>query len=170
MALPHRSPREHAGAMGDTGVHTGVVELAPHECWALLRTAQVGRLAVAVDGAPDIFPLNFAVDHGTVVVRTAEGTKLAATLESTAVAFESDGFDASLDEAWSVVLKGRCRQIEGAHALSETLDLPLHPWEGSPKSRFLRLEPDVITGRRFPVVLRSAWDTPLTRMRRSAPE
>ena len=43
-------------------------------------SAQVGRLAVSIKEQPDIFPINFVVDHGTVVFRTAEGTKLAAAV------------------------------------------------------------------------------------------
>lgn len=53
-----------------------VVELSAAESWALLRRAVVGRLALTVDGRPEIFPVNHMVDHGTVVFRTAVGTKL----------------------------------------------------------------------------------------------
>jgi alkylation response protein AidB-like acyl-CoA dehydrogenase len=57
---------------------TPVEILATDECWALLRSTEVGRLAVAIMNKPDIFPVNYLVDHGAVVFRTAEGTKLAA--------------------------------------------------------------------------------------------
>ena len=45
-------------------------------CWELLEGASVGRLAVDVAGQPDIFPVNFVVDRGSIVFRTAAGTKL----------------------------------------------------------------------------------------------
>jgi len=32
--------------------------LGPEDCWTLLTGEEVGRLAVAVAGQPDIFPLN----------------------------------------------------------------------------------------------------------------
>ena len=35
----------------------GVTILAPNACWALLRSAEVARLAVLVDHHPDIFPI-----------------------------------------------------------------------------------------------------------------
>jgi len=57
-----------------------VEQLSESECWALLRTTSVGRLAVWVDDHPDIFPLNYAVDHGTVVFRSSAGTKVSAAL------------------------------------------------------------------------------------------
>ena len=68
-------------------------QLRVPECWKLLRSAPVGRLATVVDGRPDIHPVNHLVDHGTVLFRTAEGTKLRAAVGHD-VAFEADGYDA----------------------------------------------------------------------------
>ncbi len=90
-----------------TGGHTdGMQVLGEAECWELLRGAQVGRVAVAIMNHPDIFPINYVVDHGTIVFRTNEGTKLAASVLGPAVAFEVDGYDPAAGEAWSVVVKG----------------------------------------------------------------
>jgi nitroimidazol reductase NimA-like FMN-containing flavoprotein (pyridoxamine 5'-phosphate oxidase superfamily) len=129
-----------------------VVELEHDECLALLRTSEVGRLAVCLAGRPDVFPINFVVDHGSVVFRTAEGTKLAAAVLGLSVAFEVDGYDHAAGEAWSVVVKGRAREIEQMYELFEATDLPLFPWHAAPKHRFVRILPDEITGRRFSVV------------------
>jgi uncharacterized protein len=141
---------------------TGIAILEPDKCWLLLREAQVGRLAVAVGHQPDIFPINFVVDHGTVVFRTAEGTKLAAAVLGCSVAFEIDGYEPASGEAWSVVLKGRATEIERMHELFEALDLPLFPWHAGPKHRFVRIVPDAITGRRFHVIERLS-DGPTSR-------
>jgi hypothetical protein len=143
--------------------------LGQNDCWALLRSTEVGRLAVAVGDRPDIFPINFVVDHGTVVFRTAEGTKLAAAVVNEAVAFEVDGYDRAAGEAWSVVIKGRAQEIRRMQELFDTGSLPLFPWHAAPKQRFVRITPDEVTGRRFHVVDRAAWAT-ATDMRRSAPE
>ena len=70
-------------------LRTGVTILESDESWSLLRSAEVGRLAVSNLDHPDIFPVNYVVDHGTVVFRTAEGTKLAAAVLGTAVASRS---------------------------------------------------------------------------------
>ena len=143
----------------------GMIVLEHHDCWELLRRSDVGRLAVATAGRPDIFPVNFVVDHGSVVFRTAEGTKLAASVLGTAVAFEVDGYDAASGDAWSVVLKGRAREMEAVHDVFDALDLPLFPWHASPKHRFVRIVPDELTGRRFSVVERperTAWAPPPT--------
>ena len=90
-----------------------VTVLTPPECWQELRRAEVGRLAVSIAGHPDIFPINFVVDHASVVFRSAEGTKLAAAVLGRGVAFEVDGYEPGLGEAWSVVGEGQGREIEG---------------------------------------------------------
>ena len=133
-----------------------MVVLDTHECWALLRDEEVGRLAVSITNHPDIFPINYVVDHGTLVFRTAEGTKLAASVLGVAVAFEIDGYDSAAGEAWSVVVKGSAHEIEQMYDLFAAEDLPLFPWNSSPKHRFVRIVPDDVTGRRFVVSNRRA--------------
>ncbi|MEZ5340981.1 MAG: pyridoxamine 5'-phosphate oxidase family protein [Acidimicrobiales bacterium] len=57
---------------------TGLEILDEAACWALVNNCSVGRLAVAVGGRPDIFPMNYAVDDGSLVFLTLPGIKLAA--------------------------------------------------------------------------------------------
>jgi len=115
-----------------------------------LRDAPVGRLAVLVDGRPDIFPVNAVVDHGTVVFRTAPGTKLAAASRAD-VAYEVDGYDVQDGAAWSVVVKGRGHVVREANEWLNAAALPIFPWQEGRKSWFVRIEPLSVTGRRFPV-------------------
>jgi ABC-type dipeptide/oligopeptide/nickel transport system permease subunit len=68
------------------------------------------------------------------------------------VAFEVDGYDAELGEAWSVVVKGWAHELERVEELLHAEDLPLFPWNASPKGRWVRIEPEDVTGRRFRVV------------------
>ncbi|MEJ7772349.1 MAG: pyridoxamine 5'-phosphate oxidase family protein [Geodermatophilaceae bacterium] len=63
----------------ETKQSSSVVVLSTSESWALLRDGVIGRLAVLVDDEPDIFPINYLVDHGSIVFRTANGTKLIAS-------------------------------------------------------------------------------------------
>ena len=117
----------------------GMDILDPNECWSLLRGCVVGRLAISIANHPDIFPINYVVDHGTVVFRTAEGTKLAGAVLGTGVAFEVDGLDTQANEAWSVVVKGRASEIKALHDQFDAADLPLFPWLASPKHCFVRI-------------------------------
>lgn len=129
----------------------GATVLEPEECWALLDQEEVGRLAVSVQNRPDIFPVNFIVDDGGIIMKTAEGTKLAASVLGVAVAFEIDGYDPEVGEAWSVVVKGPAREIETLQGQLDAFDLPLFHWQTSEKYRVIRIDPDEVTGRRFHV-------------------
>jgi uncharacterized protein len=146
-----------------------VEELSESACWALLRTTSVGRLAVWVEDHPDIFPLNYAVDHGTVVFRSSAGTKVSAALSDSPVALEADGFDAETAEVWSVVIRGNAEEIRGQDLIG-TIDLPLFPWQAGEKGRFIRIVPTTTSGRRFPLADPSVWNTPLSGMKRASME
>jgi nitroimidazol reductase NimA-like FMN-containing flavoprotein (pyridoxamine 5'-phosphate oxidase superfamily) len=126
-------------------------ELPTHEALALLRESPVGRLAVFVGGRPEIFPVNHVVDRGTIVFRTAHGTKLwgAAGLP---VAFEVDGYDTASGEAWSVVVHGTGEVVFRTDEVLDALQLPIMPWQSGSKPEIVRIVPDEITGRRFAVL------------------
>ena len=147
-----------------------VDELSESACWALLRTASLGRLAVWVKDHPDIFPINYAVDHGTVVFRSGAGTKVSAALSDSPVALEADGYDEQTAEAWSVVVRGRAEEIGTSQELLDTIDLSLFPWQGGEKGRFIRIVPTTTSGRRFPIADPSSWLTPLSGVRRASME
>lgn len=144
--------------------------LSVDTCWSLMRTTTVGRLAVVVDDHPDIFPINYAVDRGTAVFRTGEGSKVAGALSGASVALEADGYDPQTGRAWSVVIKGRARTISEVEDLMDTVDLPLFPWQGGEKDRFIRITPGEVTGRRFAVVDPSTWTSVPAGFRRASPE
>jgi nitroimidazol reductase NimA-like FMN-containing flavoprotein (pyridoxamine 5'-phosphate oxidase superfamily) len=142
-----------------TNVAPSPVRLAEHESWLLLREAAVGRLAVVTDGEPDVFPVNHVVDRGTVVFRTAAGTKLSAAVGQ-AVAFEVDGYDPASGEAWSVVVKGRAREVRELDDVLDALRLPLTAWHAAPRTHLVRVVPGSVTGRRFHAVADEAGPVP----------
>lgn len=127
-----------------------MISLNESECLALLRRADIGRLAVVVNHRPEIFPITYIVDHATIVFRTAVGTKLEGSLGRD-VAFEVDGYEPHTGEAWSVIAKGPAREIKQMSEALEALELPLYPWHAGPKPRIMRIEPETITGRRFQI-------------------
>ncbi|MET0578151.1 MAG: pyridoxamine 5'-phosphate oxidase family protein [Ilumatobacteraceae bacterium] len=141
--------------------HLGITELSTNACFDLLRSQTIGRLAVSIRDHPGIFPINYVVDRGGIVFRTAEGTKLAASVLGRGVAFEVDGLDDEAGEAWSVIVKGHAVEIDGMYDLIDALDLPLFPWHASPKHRFVWIEPVEISGRSFHVVEPSVWTDPV---------
>ena len=131
---------------------TGAMEiLSEEQCWSLLASAEVGRLAMVVSHEVDIFPVNYVVDDRSLVFRTAEGTKLVEVVISGNVAFEVDGYEPEHGRAWSVVCKGQAVRIDTFDEIYKAQELPLFPWNHSPKDQFVRIRPHSISGRRFTV-------------------
>lgn len=126
-------------------------ELETSECWSRLRSSDVGRIAVySEDDGVDIFPVNHVVDGGTIVFRTADGTKLASIGDGYSAAFEVDGTDND-DHAWSVVVKGTAHVISRREELFDIFDLDVTPWHDGEKPTFVRVSPVLVTGRHFAV-------------------
>ena len=129
-------------------------QLSESECWTLLRSVDVGRLATSTThGGIDVFPVNHLVDQGSIVFRTALGTKLTNALGSTEVAFEADNAARTIgeqpDDPWSVVIHGSAELITLDTELFDTFELTVRPWHVSKKPYFVRLVPTFVSGRRF---------------------
>jgi uncharacterized protein len=121
--------------------------LSETECWNLLSSVALGRLITSVESQPEIFPVNFVVQHRTVLFRTAEGTKLVSAAINNTVLFEADDHGAT--EAWSVILKGTARTLRTDEEIQEAERAQLLPWIATLKQHFVRVRPLSITGRRF---------------------
>ncbi len=124
-----------------------VTILSASECWDLLAQAALGRLVTSVDGRPELFPVNFAVQRRTVLFRTAEGTKLVSAVINNEVLFEADEFDATT--GWSVIVKGTARTLRSDEEIEEAESAQLQPWVATPKPHYVRIRPISVTGRRF---------------------
>ncbi|MGE2837151.1 pyridoxamine 5'-phosphate oxidase family protein [Mycobacterium sp. SMC-4] len=124
-----------------------VTELTEAESWNLLAGLSLGRLVTTVNGWTEIFPVNFVVQDKTLLFRTAEGTKLLTTVLNENVLFEAD--DHNLVEGWSVVVRGRAKLVAGSNDTVKAQRAGLYPWIATPKSRFVRITPQAVTGRRF---------------------
>jgi len=98
---------------------------------------------------PAIFPINYALDGEAVVFRTAPGTKLTHGPRAPAT-FEIDGLDRAARTGWSVVATGRLEEVTtfDAPTLERVRALAIRPWTEGDKGHWMRLVPDIITGRR----------------------
>jgi len=135
------------------------VQLTQDECWSLLEGHVVARLAVDIAGRPDIFPINYVVDDRSIVFRSGAGTKLAGAVLGRHVAIEIDGLNVD-GSVWSVVVKGIAHEIEDMTERFEVEELPLYPWIASYKPNFVRIQPELTTGRRFHVIERDVPKEP----------
>ena len=126
-----------------------VTELTADECWELLRSEELGRLAFRLLEDVHITPMNYAVEGETLLFRTAEGDKLLGVVMGAPVAFEVDRYDE--ESARSVVVRGTARVLpeDEAHRAD---DLKLRPWVPTLKYDVVEIAPHVITGRRFELV------------------
>jgi hypothetical protein len=125
-------------------------KLTPEECLALLATASVGRVAVALpDRPPLVVPVNYAIDDDVIVFRTDPGAKLFALREHPA-SFQVDSIDPFHRTGWSVLVQGFAYETSPA-------DVDVDPWDSGPKSHWVRIFPGAITGRRI-VLPRSDLD------------
>ena len=125
--------------------------LTGDECFALAATQQIGRLGVNDDHYPLIFPVNFALDHRVIVIRTGPGTKLKLSSHAN-VTFEVDQFDAETRSGWSVLIRGLAEEITAHHGpdvLERTLSAGVDPWAPGQHGHWLRLIPHAVTGRRI---------------------
>lgn len=124
-----------------------VTVLDDREAWELLSGVALGRLVTSFGGQLEIFPVNFAVQQGTVLFRTAEGTKLFTTVMNERVVFEADDHTAA--EGWSVIVRGTARVLSSSEDIREADQAGLIPWVATEKLRYVRVTPTEISARRF---------------------
>ena len=127
-------------------------ELSTSTCWSLVRDVAVGRIAFpGSDGDTEIFPVNYLVDRGSIVFRTAAGSKLSFAESGARGSFEVDDIEPTHSIVWSVVMKGPIAVIRGQQAIIDSFDLDVLTWHAGHKPTYVRLTPDVVTGRRFAI-------------------
>jgi uncharacterized protein len=129
----------------------GLIRLSENACWQFLEKHSIGRVGIVDQGAPMVFPVNYALDGRSVVFRTAPGTKLELAARGRQAAFEvDDAFDV-LETGTSVMLHGKLELVRGAAELAHLATLDLRSWAPGGRDRFVRVNPLWLSGRRIPV-------------------
>lgn len=124
-----------------------VTVMEEQECWELLRSTPIGRIAIVIGNEVEIFPINYEVKDDALYLRTAEGTKLFAVAMGKPVTIEIDGWDEV--QGWSVIAKCTAYQLDHQDEVAEAQQLGLQPWVPTRKNVFVKLTPTRISGRRF---------------------
>jgi uncharacterized protein len=127
-----------------------VEDLSRADCKRLLASQNLGRIAIVVDGRPQIFPVNFVLEDEVVVFRTSWGLKLERS-PLTPVAFETDMVDTVAGKAWSVVVQGTAQDItEAIDTRSVRLrHLAVDPAAPGDRPYWMGVYVSEISGRRF---------------------
>ena len=133
-------------------------ELSADECYALVRTAKVGRLVYDDGNGPVAEPVNYAVAGRDIVFRVEGGGKREAMLQPR-LAFEVDEVSDDQAEGWSVIVRGvgRVVPLEEVSALLRRIEgPPPAPWAFGVHNVWLQFHPSSVTGRRLGPVTASA--------------
>ncbi|WP_067461196.1 pyridoxamine 5'-phosphate oxidase family protein [Actinomadura macra] len=132
--------------------HSGLEVLGVKECRSLLARAVVGRVVFTDQALPAVQPVNFTLHADDVIIRTSRASRLATAATNTVVAFEIDEFDAEARTGWSVVIVGQARLVTAADEIAVLEDLPLRSWRPEGRDHFIRIRPEIVSGRRIPEV------------------
>jgi nitroimidazol reductase NimA-like FMN-containing flavoprotein (pyridoxamine 5'-phosphate oxidase superfamily) len=83
-------------------VDEGLELLTEDQARGLLATGEVGRIGITIGALPAIFPVNYRLIDGSIVFRTAPGSKMSAAAEGAVVASRST------TTSWPTAPAGAC--------------------------------------------------------------
>jgi len=119
-------------------------ELDRVHCERLLRGETFGRIVVVTPHGAEIMPVNYVVDAGAIVVRTAADGLLARYGEGAELVFEVDFVDRDRWQGWSVVARGTGALV---HDPPDATRPRVRPWPDGEHSCQLRLTWTELSGR-----------------------
>lgn len=110
------------------------------ECWELLASVPIGRMALSVQALPAILPVQYYLDGRTLAVCLGHRDLPESSLDGAVVAFAADAIDPVTRSGWSVQVQGRSALAREPGAAAEC---------GSPAAgQVVRIEPVLISGYR----------------------
>ncbi|MCI3278155.1 pyridoxamine 5'-phosphate oxidase family protein [Streptomyces cylindrosporus] len=126
----------------------GFRELERQECLRLLAQVPVGRIVHTRQALPAVLPVNFCLDgDGAVLLRTSAASELVRAVDGVVVAFEADEVDSAAHAGWSVVVTGSARVVTDPAEHARLVRTGPRSWVPSPEEVFIRIEPELVTGR-----------------------
>ena len=129
-------------------------ELDENECLRLIGPGGIGRIAYVGRFGPAVLPVNYELQGGAIVFRTAEHGPLDEDLRTGIanadykVAFEIDDMDPAARQGWSVLIQGPAHHVTGDDE-DVVRRTGVEPWAPGDRELFVRIVPSRITGRRI---------------------
>ena len=123
-------------------------QLSRDECLQLMASVSVGRIIYTRQALPAVELVNFALDHGDIVIKTDGDGKLAAATRHTVVAFEADCLDTQ-QAGWSVTAIGPSREVTDPDDIGRLQKIDLSSWAHGTREHFVRVSPELLNGRRL---------------------
>jgi len=130
-----------------------IEELDKDQCLNLISPGGIGRIAYTGRFGPAVLPVNYTLQDGAIVFRTAEHGPLDEDLRTGIanadykVAFEIDDIDPAARRGWSVLIQGPAHHVTGAEQ-DAVRQAGVEPWAPGDRELFVRIVPSRITGRR----------------------
>lgn len=128
-------------------MNSAFVTLTRAACLRLMATAPVGRIIYTRQAMPAVELVNFTLDAGDIVIRTAASGKLSAAIRGAVVAFEVDDFDPAARAGWSVTAVGQAREVTDPADISRLRTVGPRPWAPGDRPCFVRITPGIMNGR-----------------------
>lgn len=125
------------------------------ECLRLISPGGIGRIAYQGRFGPAVLPVNYKLNDGVILFRTAEHSPMGEDLDTGIsgaeyrVAFEVDDIDPAARQGWSVLLQGPAHHIQPGAERESALQAGIEPWPAGERELFMRITPSRITGRRI---------------------
>ncbi|MFN8052572.1 MAG: pyridoxamine 5'-phosphate oxidase family protein [Acidimicrobiales bacterium] len=109
------------------------------QCWDLLRSVSIGRLALSIAALPTILPVQYFVEGDELAICLGHHTISERAVNDAIVAFSADSILANTT-GWSVQAMGTSRMAGSRHERSDC---------GQPSGgQIVRLQPAVVSGQR----------------------
>jgi len=116
--------------------------LSERDCWELLATVSVGRLALSVRALPVILPAQYYLDGRKLTVCLGHHGLPERALDETIIAFAVDSIDPVTRSGWSVQVQGRSVIPRGLRIDTDC------SWPPS-AAQVVEIEPGKISGHRM---------------------
>jgi hypothetical protein len=110
------------------------------QCWELLKTVSIGRLALCVRALPAILPVQYYLDGDELVACLGFFDVPQQAVTNTVVAFGADAFDEAARTGWSVQAQGTVRLEH---------DVVEDAWDDLATGTIVRLTPATMRGHRI---------------------
>lgn len=108
---------------------------------------RIGRVGFASEDGQTVLPVNYRFIGGEIVFHTEPGSLLSTAVLRSPVAFEVDDVDVLWKEGWSVLVRGKVREVTDPEE-KERLSVGLGSWADR-DGHTVAITPVTITGRRI---------------------
>ncbi|MFJ4261694.1 pyridoxamine 5'-phosphate oxidase family protein [Paenarthrobacter nicotinovorans] len=142
MSIPNMEPARVDGAR-----HVSE-DLTPERCWDLLRSRETGRFGFVHHGRVMILPVHYLVRDHAIYFRTAATGFVGEPSARMQTSFEVDQTWPDRSEGWSVLVSGPSSHVTEPGLVKQLFGKAMpEPWAGGERNLFIRVQPDIISGR-----------------------